>query len=384
LISKIVVEVAAGALRIEMSLLLAGDAVCEGVGSWVLAGRGLLAGGGRLIALAGEREEASEGRCLPMEEEDCWPLLEDGGEREGGVGDARGKSFYIYITILHKLGDFDAVDGTDLNLNMASSVQSLKTLLQHRSSSIDAREIILEFVAGSTLQFYIGLHTGSFKVLFGGLRLCPFPDSYCGRGTLLKMVKHFHADRGVDSSTFVISELASREEMLRAEGFFVDEHWLRQENTLNLVRGGGVKPSAVDRERADGFVANWIGRQSASWRQQAEILFRLHKERRDAAKPGLDVPVPILFVKQARTFVAGKPDPEKRKEENARAKLKLKAIKMGIELPKTAQPARHKANSYSACAKEPSAEKVFKGFCICKKSHCLKLYCFCRNSGVVL
>ena len=119
---------------------------------------------------------------------------------------------------------------------MASSVQSLKTLLQHRSSLIDAREIILEFVAGSQLQFYIGLHTGSFKVPFGGLTLRPFPDSYCGSGTLLKMVKHFHAGRGVDSSTFVISELASREEMLRAEGFFVDEHWLRQGNTLNVVK----------------------------------------------------------------------------------------------------------------------------------------------------
>jgi hypothetical protein len=34
----------------------------------------------------------------------CWPLLQDGGGggREGGrwvMGDARGKSFYIYITI---------------------------------------------------------------------------------------------------------------------------------------------------------------------------------------------------------------------------------------------------------------------------------------------
>jgi hypothetical protein len=56
---------------------------------------------------------------------------------------------------------------------MASSVRSLKTLLQHRSSLIDAREIILKFVAGSTLQFYtgIGLHTGSFRVPFGGLTL---------------------------------------------------------------------------------------------------------------------------------------------------------------------------------------------------------------------
>jgi hypothetical protein len=151
----------------------------------------LLAGGGRLFALAGEGEEAGEGRCLLMEEEDCWPLLEDGGEREGGVGDARGKSFYIYITILHKLGDFDAVDdGADLNMKMASSVRSLKTLLQHRSSLIDAREIILKFVAESDLQFYIGLHTGSFGVPFGGLTLCPFPDSYCGSGTLLVAVEH--------------------------------------------------------------------------------------------------------------------------------------------------------------------------------------------------
>ncbi len=78
---------------------------------------------------------------------------------------------------------------------------------------------------------------------------------------------------GVDTSTFVISELASKEEMPRAECFFVDEHWLKQENTLNLVKGGGAEPSAVDRERAGGLVASWIGRQSASWRQQAEILF---------------------------------------------------------------------------------------------------------------
>ena len=82
----------------------------------------------------------------------------------------------------------------------------------------------MKFVAGSTLQFYIGLHTGSFGVLFGALHLLPFPNSYCGSGTLLRMVKRFHAGRGVHSSTFVISELASRIEMQRAEGFFVDEH----------------------------------------------------------------------------------------------------------------------------------------------------------------
>jgi hypothetical protein len=77
------------------------------------------------------------------------------------------------------------------------------------------------------------------------------------------MVKHFHAGRGVNTSTFVISELASRLEMRRAESFFVDEHWLQQENTLNLVKGGGGKPSAVERERADGLVASWIGRQQS-------------------------------------------------------------------------------------------------------------------------
>ena len=93
------------------------------------------------------------------------------------------------------------------------------------------------------------------------------------------MVQHFHAGRGVDTSTFVISEFASRKEMQSAQGFFVDEHWLQQENTLKLVKGGGRKPSAVDREWVDGFVANWIGRQSSSWRQHAEILFRAHKEK---------------------------------------------------------------------------------------------------------
>ncbi len=47
---------------------------------------------------------------LMEEEVDCRPLLEDG--RGGSMGDA----------ILHKLGDFDAVDGADLNLKMTSSV----------------------------------------------------------------------------------------------------------------------------------------------------------------------------------------------------------------------------------------------------------------------
>jgi hypothetical protein len=120
------------------------------------------------------------------------------------------------MTVLHKLGDFDT--GADLNLTMASSVESLKTLLGQCSSLFDTRDVILKFVDGSTFQFYIGLHTGSFKVPFGGLHLCPFPDSYCGSGTLLKMVKHFHAGRGVNTTTFVISELASRLEIRRAEG----------------------------------------------------------------------------------------------------------------------------------------------------------------------
>ena len=109
---------------------------------------------------------------------------------------------------------------------------------------------------------------------------------------------------------------------------------------------------------------------------------RAQRKMRGAAKPGQRVSVPVLFVKQQRQFVVQKPDPGKRKQENARAKAKLRAIKMGIELPKTAQPARYKANSSSACAKEPLAEKVFKAFCTCKKSQCLTLYCFCRNTGV--
>ena len=77
------------------------------------------------------------------------------------MGDSRCKSFYIYITLLHKLGDFDAANNDGLNLKMTSSVDSLKSKLHHRSSLLDAREIILEFVTGSTLQFYIGLHSGS-------------------------------------------------------------------------------------------------------------------------------------------------------------------------------------------------------------------------------
>jgi hypothetical protein len=76
---------------------------------------------------------------------------------------------------LHKLGDFDT--GADLNAKMAQSVRSLKTLLRHCSSLFDTRDVILKFVDGSTFQFYIALHTGSFKVPFGGLHLCPFPDS---------------------------------------------------------------------------------------------------------------------------------------------------------------------------------------------------------------
>jgi hypothetical protein len=91
----------------------------------------------------------------------------------------------------------------------------------------------------------------------------------------------------------------------------------------------------------------------------AHAEFRAHKEMRDAANSGQRVSVPVLFVKQQRQFADRKPDPGKRKQENARAKAKLKAIKMGFELPKTAQPARYKANLYSACAKEPLAEKVF-------------------------
>ena len=50
---------------------------------------GLLAGGGGLLALAGEGEDAGGGRCFLLEQEgDCWPLLEDGREGEGeGGGD---------------------------------------------------------------------------------------------------------------------------------------------------------------------------------------------------------------------------------------------------------------------------------------------------------
>ena len=103
------------------------------------------------------------------------------------------------------------------------------------------------------------------------------------------MVKHFHAGRGVNTTTFVISELASRLEMRRAESFFVNENWLQQQNTLNLVKGGGGKPSVVERERADGLVASWIARQSDSWRPQAEILFRAHKER--AVKANAPAPI---------------------------------------------------------------------------------------------
>jgi hypothetical protein len=130
----------------------------------------------------------------------------------------------------------------------------------------------------------------------------------------------------------------------------------------------------------------WIGRQSGTWKVLAGTMYADHRALRDA-KSGPSVPTASAraFVKQTRTFLTRKPDPKKRQQENKRAKEKIKLSKAtklnGNAVPKDLPPAKFAPNSISACAKVPKPVKFFKGWCTCKKAHCLKLYCHCRNAG---
>jgi len=195
----------------------------------------------------------------------------------------------------------------------------------------------LEFVAALPLQFYIGPHARKFSVQLGGLHLQPFPDAFAGSGKLLAMVKKFHSDRGVRTSTFVIRELHTKVEMKQFERFLVDEHWLQQENTLSLVQGGSAMPSDGDRARADVRASMWIGRQRGTWKVLAGTMYADHGGSLRDAKSGPSVPTASarVFDKQARLFPTRKADPAKRKLENKKAKEILKLSKLkGNALPK--------------------------------------------------
>jgi DNA phosphorothioation-dependent restriction protein DptG len=81
------------------------------------------------------------------------------GEGEDGQAKTR---FYIYITVLHKLGDLDSVSVHDLNFSMAAAVQKFKQCLL-KSTEADVEDVILEFVAALPLQFYIGPHARKYS-----------------------------------------------------------------------------------------------------------------------------------------------------------------------------------------------------------------------------
>lgn len=53
--------------------------------------------------------------------------------------------------------------------------------------------------------------------------------------------------------------------------FYVDEHLLRQENTLNFVKGGGGKPSALKQEYIDFYKSLHIDRSAVHTANAAKV-----------------------------------------------------------------------------------------------------------------
>ncbi len=59
--------------------------------------------------------------------------------------------------------------------------------------------------------------------------------------------------------------------------FYVDENWIRQKNTLNFVKGGGGKPSALKQEYIDFYKSLHIDRSANAAKVHAASVIQHRK-----------------------------------------------------------------------------------------------------------
>ena len=116
--------------------------------------------------------------------------------------------------------------------------------MQHQDGSdlSQLHHLLLDFVTQKpAFQFYFGFHS---VLTQQPVQLnAPFVDSYCGSGSLLRIIKQLHATHGAETATLVVVAHEQKSVMLQFEGLVADEAWLNLSNTLNLTGGGGKRPT---------------------------------------------------------------------------------------------------------------------------------------------
>jgi hypothetical protein len=157
------------------------------------------------------------------------------------------------------------------------------------------RKLLFDFVSQNTkFQFYFGLHSVSTR---HPVQLyAPFHDSYCGSGSLLKVIKQLHKMHGSETATIVVTKHAQKEGMLQFEKLVVDSCWLSLSNTVNLTAGGGTRPTDAMIAEAHSRVKSWMEKQSVLWMEKAAKLYAEHEKRKIST--GSAAPVPRLFIKK--------------------------------------------------------------------------------------
>ena len=154
---------------------------------------------------------------------------------------------------------------------------------------------MIEFVSQSTkFQFYFGIHSVSTR---HPVQLyAPFPDSYCGSGSLLKVIKQLRTNHGSETATIVVTTHAQKQGMLQFEKLVVDSCWLSLSNTINLTTGGGTRPCESMIAAAHSRVKSWLEKKSVLWMEKAAKLYAEHEKSKSSTSSA--APVPRLFIKQ--------------------------------------------------------------------------------------
>jgi len=199
--------------------------------------------------------------------------------------------------------------------------------------------LLLDFVTQKPAhQFYFGFHSVSTRQ---PVQLnAPFVDSYCGSGSLLKIIKHLHTTNGADTATLVVATHEQKSVMLQFEALVVDEAWLHLFNTVNLTAGGGKRPSDAMIASAHSRVKSWMDCQSVAWMEKAAHLYAEHERVR--SKNLSVTPVPILFVKKVPV------KKEYRTRASFKEQRKQKVQTASFKVLRSAQNAKHKAKRNEA------------------------------------
>jgi hypothetical protein len=125
----------------------------------------------------------------------------------------------------------------------------------------------------------------------------PFPDSYSGSGSLLKIVKQLHTKHGSEMATIVVTTHDQKQGMQQFEKLVVDCCWLNLKNTINLTTGGGTRPSDSMIAAAHSRIKSWMEGQSVVWIKKAMQLYAAHEDSKIKKSSATPFVVPRIFIK---------------------------------------------------------------------------------------